>query len=108
MIGRIPILDIFPVVDCGERPAKAAAGETFDIQATVFREGHDAVAAGVVLTDPDGVRGPLLPMREIAPGTDRWSVPVTLPREGVWHFRIEAWSDPIASWLHDAGIKIPR
>ncbi|GLW06176.1 alpha-1,4-glucan:maltose-1-phosphate maltosyltransferase 2 [Microtetraspora sp. NBRC 13810] len=96
------------MVDCGGRPAKAAAGETFDIGATVFREGHDAVAAGVVLTDPAGTRQPLLPMREEAPGTDRWAVPVTLPSEGAWHFRIEAWSDPIATWLHDADIKIPR
>ncbi|MCG5214372.1 alpha-1,4-glucan--maltose-1-phosphate maltosyltransferase [Streptosporangium sp. KLBMP 9127] len=108
MIGRIPIQDIHPVVDCGGRPAKAAAGETFDVEATVFREGHDAVAAGVVLTDPGGARGPLLAMRELTPGSDRWGVVVTLPTEGLWHFRVEAWSDPIATWLHDAGIKIPR
>ncbi|PZG48671.1 alpha-1,4-glucan--maltose-1-phosphate maltosyltransferase [Spongiactinospora gelatinilytica] len=108
MIGRIPILDIHPVVDYGRRPAKAAAGETFDLAATVFREGHDAVAAGVVLTDPAGARGPLLPMRELAPGTDRWGVQVTLPDEGLWHFRVQAWGDPIATWLHDAAIKIPR
>ncbi|HEY9523085.1 MAG TPA: maltotransferase domain-containing protein, partial [Thermopolyspora sp.] len=108
MIGRIPIQDIHPVVDCGRRPAKAAAGETFEISATVFREGHDAVAAGVVLFDPQGTRGPLLRMRELAPGTDRWGVDVTLPSEGHWHFRVEAWGDPIATWLHDAGIKIPR
>jgi starch synthase (maltosyl-transferring) len=108
MIGRIPIQDIHPTVDCGRRPAKAAAGETFEISATVFREGHDAVAAGAALTGPDGVRGPLLPMRELAPGTDRWGVEVTLPTEGEWHFRVEAWGDPMATWLHDAGIKIPR
>ncbi|GGK50116.1 alpha-1,4-glucan:maltose-1-phosphate maltosyltransferase 2 [Planomonospora parontospora subsp. parontospora] len=108
MIGRIPIQDIHPVVDCGRYPAKAAAGETFEISAVVFREGHDAVAAGVVLTGPDGTRGPLLRMRELASGTDRWGVDVTLPDEGTWHFRVEAWSDPIATWLHDAGIKIPR
>ncbi|MFD8532904.1 alpha-1,4-glucan--maltose-1-phosphate maltosyltransferase [Streptosporangium canum] len=108
MIGRIPIQDIHPTVDCGRYPAKAAAGETFEIAATVFREGHDAVAAGAVLTGPDGVRGPLLRMRELAPGTDRWGVEVTLPTEGDWHFRVEAWSDPMATWLHDAGIKIPR
>ncbi len=29
-------------------------GEEFDITATVYREGHDAVNATVVLTDPDG------------------------------------------------------
>ena len=108
MIGRIPIQDIQPTVDCGRHPAKAAAGETFEITATVFREGHDAVAAGAVLTGPDGVRGPLLRMRELGPGTDRWGVEVTLPTEGEWHFRVEAWSDPVATWLHDAGIKIPR
>ncbi|MEO3857294.1 alpha-1,4-glucan--maltose-1-phosphate maltosyltransferase [Acrocarpospora sp. B8E8] len=108
MIGRIPIQDIHPVVDCGKRPAKAAAGETFEISATVFREGHDAVAAGVVLIDPQGVAGRLQPMRELAPGTDRWGVSVTLPSEGLWSFRVEAWSDPVATWLHDAGIKIPR
>ena len=50
MIGRIPITDIHPVVDCGQWAAKAVAGETFEISATVFREGHDSVAAGVVLT----------------------------------------------------------
>ncbi|GGO05038.1 alpha-1,4-glucan:maltose-1-phosphate maltosyltransferase 2 [Microbispora rosea subsp. aerata] len=108
MIGRIPIQDIQPVVDCGQWPAKAAAGETFEISATVFREGHDAVAAGVVLIDPSGKPGRMLPMREIAPGTDRWSVEVSLPTEGLWQFRVEAWSDPIATWMHDAGIKIPR
>lgn len=108
MIGRIPIQDIHPTVDCGRRPAKVAAGETFEISATVFREGHDAVAAGVVFTGPGGVRGPLLPMGELAPGTDRWGVEVTLPTEGEWRFRVEAWGDPMATWLHDAGIKIPR
>jgi starch synthase (maltosyl-transferring) len=108
MIGRIPIQDVHPVVDCGRWAAKAAAGETFELAATVFREGHDAVAAGVVLTAPDGTRGPLLLMSETAPGTDRWTVPVTLPSEGRWHFRVEAWGDPVATWLHDAAIKIPR
>ncbi|MEV0970274.1 alpha-1,4-glucan--maltose-1-phosphate maltosyltransferase [Microtetraspora glauca] len=108
MIGRIPIQDIHPVVDCGRWPAKAAAGETFEISATVFREGHDAVAAGVVLIDPDGKPGRLLRMRELGPGTDRWGVDVQLPAEGMWQFRVEAWGDPIATWLHDAGIKIPR
>ncbi|TXK38611.1 alpha-1,4-glucan--maltose-1-phosphate maltosyltransferase [Nonomuraea sp. C10] len=108
MIGRIPITDISPVVDCGQWPAKAVAGETFEVSATVFREGHDAVAAGVVLTAPDGQRGRLRPMRETAPGTDRWAVEVCLPSEGDWLYRVEAWSDPIASWLHDADIKIPR
>ncbi|HEX8005153.1 MAG TPA: maltotransferase domain-containing protein, partial [Trebonia sp.] len=43
MIGRIPILDIEPMVECGHRPAKAVAGETFQVSATVVREGHGAL-----------------------------------------------------------------
>ncbi|MFD6325166.1 maltotransferase domain-containing protein, partial [Streptomyces sp. NPDC058442] len=49
-IGRIPVRDVRPAVECGRRPAKAVVGETFEVTATVFREGHEAVAAHVVLT----------------------------------------------------------
>ncbi len=33
---------------------------------------------------------------------------MTVTSEGTWHFHVESWSDPIAHWDHDAGIKIPR
>ena len=108
MIGRIPILDIEPVVDCGRRPAKAVAGETFQVSATVIREGHGSLGAGVVLRDPSGRPGPLVRMRELAPGTDRYGADVTVTCEGTWYFHVESWSDPIAHWHHDAAIKIPR
>jgi starch synthase (maltosyl-transferring) len=108
VIGRIPILDVQPAVDCGRYPAKSAVGEAFPVSATVFREGHGAVAAAVVLRDPDGSNLPMEMMRELAPGTDRWGADVAAGREGEWSFRVEAWSDPIADWHHDAGIKVPR
>lgn len=107
MIGRIPVLDVSPQVDCGKRPAKAVVGETFPVGATVFREGHDAVAANVVLRDPGGRPGPWTPLRELAPGTDRWEAEVTPDAEGRWTFTVEAWSDPVTSWLQEARIKIP-
>ncbi|MFC5169085.1 alpha-1,4-glucan--maltose-1-phosphate maltosyltransferase [Streptomyces mutomycini] len=107
MIGRIPVLDVRPLVDCGRRPAKAVAGETFEVSATVFREGHDAVAANVVLCDPNGRPGPWTPMRELAPGTDRWGADVTPGSEGRWTYTVEAWSDPVTTWRVAAQIKIP-
>ncbi|MEU9360514.1 alpha-1,4-glucan--maltose-1-phosphate maltosyltransferase [Streptomyces sp. NPDC048301] len=107
MIGRIPVLDVRPLVDCGRRPAKAVAGETFEVSATVFREGHDAVAANVVLCDPSGRPGPWTPMRELAPGTDRWGADVTPESEGAWTYTVEAWSDPVTTWRAHARIKIP-
>ena len=107
VIGRIPILDVEPAVDCGRRPARAVAGETFQVSATIFREGHGIINAGVVLRDPDRKASPIAFMRELAPGTDRWGTDVTVTSEGVWRFHVEAWADPIASWHHDAAIKIP-
>ncbi|MEV5440940.1 maltotransferase domain-containing protein, partial [Streptomyces sp. NPDC052682] len=106
-VGRIPVLDVRPVVQHGRRPAKAVTGESFQVTATVFREGHDAVAANVVLRDPEGRPGPWTPMRELAPGTDRWGATVTAGEPGLWSYCVEAWGDPIATWRHHAQIKIP-
>ncbi|MEV5493371.1 alpha-1,4-glucan--maltose-1-phosphate maltosyltransferase [Streptomyces bobili] len=106
-VGRIPVLDVRPVVLRGRRPAKAVTGETFQVSATVFREGHDAVAANVVLRDPDGRPGPWTPMRELAPGTDRWGADVTPDAPGHWTYTVEGWSDPVSTWRHHARIKIP-
>jgi starch synthase (maltosyl-transferring) len=108
VIGRIPILDVQPVLECGRRPAKAVTGENFEVSATVFREGHEMLGAGVVLRGPGGGRHPLVAMTEIAPGTDRYGAQVTVDCEGRWRFQVEAWGDPIAHWRHDAGIKVPR
>jgi starch synthase (maltosyl-transferring) len=107
VIGRIPILDISPSVECGRRPAKAVAGETFQVSATVLIEGHGTLGAGVVLRDPKGQPGPLVTMTELAPGSDRYGASVTVGDEGLWTFHVEAWNDPIGHWHHDAGIKIP-
>ena len=109
MIGRIPITNVRPVVDCGRWPAKAAVGETVPVTATVFREGHDMVAADVVVIAPDGSRQPFNRMHKLPDigTTDRWETSLRVDREGMWTFRVEAWGDPIGTWRHDAEIKVP-
>ncbi|MYR62823.1 DUF3416 domain-containing protein, partial [Streptomyces sp. SID625] len=79
----------------------------FQVTATVFGEGHDAVAANVVLRDPAGRPGPWTPMRELAPGTDRWGAEVTPTATGRWTYHVEAWADPVTTWRRHARIKIP-
>jgi starch synthase (maltosyl-transferring) len=107
VIGRIPILDVQPQVDCGRRPAKAVVGEIVQITATVFREGHEMLGAGAVLRDPDGTVSPPVIMREIAEGLDLYGADIEPTSEGLWHFRVEAWGDPFAHWRHDSAIKVP-
>jgi starch synthase (maltosyl-transferring) len=107
MVGRIPIMDVAPVVDLGRYPAKAVAGEPFEVTALVFREGHDALNADVVLTDPDGNRRSWVRMSKDPEEPDLWRATVAADTEGAWTFAVEGWSDPVATWRHNAEIKIP-
>ena len=105
--GRIPVSGLSPVVEAGSYPAKAVVGELIPIRAKVFREGHDAVNASVVLTAPDGTTS-RVPMTAVEPrGLDPWEAWVRLEQPGMWSFRVEGWSDPWATWLHNAEAKLP-
>jgi starch synthase (maltosyl-transferring) len=108
VIGRIVITDVSPRVSCGEYPARAVVGERLRVEATVFREGHGAVAAAVLLrapgSDKGGGRAKRLPMSDT--GNDRFAGEVTVDAEGRWSYTIEAWADPIATWRHAVSVKL--
>ncbi|KQW52580.1 alpha-1,4-glucan--maltose-1-phosphate maltosyltransferase [Nocardioides sp. Root1257] len=106
MVGRIPVMNVTPLVDLGRRPAKATVGEPFPVTASVFREGHDRLGAEVVLTDPDGVRRPPVRMTEHADVPDLYEAWLTPDAGGAWTFEIQAWSSPLGTWFHDGPIKI--
>ncbi|WP_101524887.1 alpha-1,4-glucan--maltose-1-phosphate maltosyltransferase [Nocardioides houyundeii] len=107
MVGRIPVMSVHPVVDLGRLPAKATVGEPLPVRAVVFREGHDKLGAEVVLIDPDGVRRPPSRMTAHPEIPDRYDAEVVPDAVGAWSFEIQAWSDPWATWRHNAGVKVP-
>jgi len=107
MTGRLGIDDVSPAVGDGRHPSKAVVGEILPIRATVWREGHDAVAANVVWKRlgsretaehvrmvPDGI------------GTDRFVATVAADEPGLWTFRVDAWSDPWVTWRHTVEAKM--
>ncbi len=94
-----------PLVDCGARPAKSVVDEVFTVSATVFREGHDAVNASVVLVSPQGTET-VVPMTCTNEGLSRWEAEVAADSTGLWSYRVEGWSDPYGTWEHDATIKV--
>ena len=100
-------MDVAPVVDLGRRAAKATVGEPMPVSATVFREGHDQLGAEVVATDPSGRRRDPVRLQPLGEVPNRYGAQVTPDIEGEWTFEIRSWSDPIATWQHDAGLKIP-
>src|SRR4051812_17096646 len=97
-----------PASPRGTTPPPPTRGGTLPITATVFREGHDAVAANVVWTPPDGdpAKAPLIRMTRYGDEPDRWLTTVVPDREGRWTFTVEAWSDPLATWHHAVEVKI--
>jgi len=106
-VGRIPIMEVSPVVDGGRFPARATVGETVPVGANAFREGHDAMGVQVVLTTPDGNEHSRSPLTSTNPGLDLWAGSMRPDAEGRWAFSIEAFSAPYDTWVHNAEIKVP-
>jgi starch synthase (maltosyl-transferring) len=105
-IGRIPIRFLSPVEPEGRYGAKAYVGEVVPFEATIFREGHDLLGARVHVVDASGAAS-VYPMAQGAAGTDRWRADVRIGSIGEWSWRVEAYTDDWATWLHNAEIKIP-
>lgn len=104
-IGRIPIRHLSPQQPENRWPAKSFVGEVVPFEATVFREGHGIIGAELLLTDPHGTTT-THPMRLMAAGTDRWRAERRLTDTGAHRWRVRAYADDWASWLHAATIKI--
>ena len=119
MPGRIEIDGVAPVVSCGAHPAKAVTGEIVPVCATVWREGHEAVAATLVVRYlgphyPQPGKHPAAAGRvtpQLSPMTPGRSPDVfhgqfSPDRVGLWTFRVDGWGDPITSWRHAVTAKL--
>ena len=106
LLPRIPIIEVFPVIEDGTLPAKATEGEPFPIRATVFREGHDAFAAEAVLLRPDGGEYSRTRMVDIAPGLDRYEAWVAPDAPGAWSFPRGFLVGPLRHLASRAAVKV--
>ncbi|MEV2224310.1 alpha-1,4-glucan--maltose-1-phosphate maltosyltransferase [Nocardia vinacea] len=96
MTGRIAIDDTAPAIP-GGRSAKAVVGEVFPVRTVVWREGHDAVSATLTVRGPGSSRITRIRMTpDYEPDVFNATFIPNLP--GAWTYRIEGWSDPIATW----------
>ena len=104
-IGRIPITSVSPVVDGGRWPAKGVVGEMVPFSAVVFREGHDSLGVELLLTSPTG-KTKVIRMHEGAAGSDTWHAKALLDAQGIWTFKIQAFSDEYGTWHHNTEVKL--
>ena len=96
MNDRLAIDEVRPLVSCGRFPSKSVVGEILPVSAVVWREGHDALSATLVVRRPGGSPARHAMVAGTEPDTMHALLPTDTP--GMWSFRVEAWSDPFATW----------
>ena len=134
MPGRVEIDDVAPVVSCGAYPAKAVIDEVVPVRASVWREGHDAVAATLVVrylgprypqvgetrrlkavpapTVTATVADPLIRVKPLLIPMSMGDEPYVFHGQfipdsvGLWTFRVDGWGDPIHTWRHAVEAKL--
>jgi starch synthase (maltosyl-transferring) len=92
------------VVDCGRFPVKCVAGERVAVAARIFRDGHDVLGAAVRYRPAGTSRWQEAPLAPL--GNDQWSGSFPVDRPGAWSFRIEAWTDRVASFQDELRRKV--
>ena len=93
---RVCIENITPQVDCGRFPAKRTIGESVAVEADVFTDGHDAVAATLFYRHESTTEWHAVPMSPL--GNDRWQGHFTVQTLGRYLFTIAGWVDHLESW----------
>ncbi len=101
---RIQILEVTPQVDGGRFPVKRVVGDRVAVHARIFRDGHDVVGAAVRYRPPGTTRWLELPLE--ARPNDHWVGLFVVDRPGMWSFRVEAWTDRVASFQEELRRKV--
>jgi starch synthase (maltosyl-transferring) len=101
---RIQIEDPWPSIDCGRYPVKRTLGDTVEVWADIFRDGHEQLGAAVRYRAPGAKEWREAPMRHV--DSDRWSGSFVVDELGRWTFAIAAWVDRFASWRDELRRKV--
>jgi len=101
---RIAIEGVSPEIDGGRFPAKAVVGEDYLIEADIFGDGHDVIAAAVEWRRKGDEHWQTAPMRFV--DNDRWAASIQFKQIGSHEFTIIAWRDLFAGWSRDIEKKI--
>lgn len=97
--SRVVIENVTPSVACGRFAVKRTIGDTIGVEADIFADGHDELAAVVLSRHAidagwnESEMSPFLPARR-----DHWRGEFTAAALGKMIFTIEAWIDRFRTW----------
>ncbi|MGH8101700.1 MAG: alpha-1,4-glucan--maltose-1-phosphate maltosyltransferase [Chthoniobacterales bacterium] len=95
----VVIENLAPLVNGGRYPVKRVMGEDLVVEADIFRDGHDVVAAALRWRLRGQRQWQETPMTHI--DNDRWRGVCTLYQNAVYEYTVEAWTDRFRGWREE-------
>ena len=96
---RIIIEGVSPEVDGGRFPSKSIVGDTVNVEADIYADGHDTLTARLLYRYENKSGWTETPLRHL--GNDRWQGSFVVEKTGSYVFTITAWVDRFQSWCQD-------
>lgn len=96
---RVIIEGVSPEVDAGAFPAKRTIGDNVRVEADIFTDGHDSIAAVLLYrreTDDKWIERPMAALVN-----DRWFGNFPVTELGRYRYTIHAWVDHWETWRRD-------
>ena len=93
------IENLQPLVDGGRYPIKRVVGEDLVVEADIFKDGHDVVAAVLKWRTLGKRHWGETPMTFV--DNDRWRGVCTLYDSAIYEYTVEAWTDIFRGWQRE-------
>jgi starch synthase (maltosyl-transferring) len=97
--SRVVIDGVTPRVDCGEFPIKRIVGDTVNVEAVAYSDGHDAISCVLLYRREADTAWSEVPMAPLV--NDAWQASFTVDEMGPYRYTVMAWVDRFATWSHD-------
>src|SRR5581483_8113025 len=98
------IENLRPLIDGGRYPVKRIAGDDLVVEADVFKDGNDIVAAALKWRRVGEAHWHETAMNFV--DNDRWRGTCSLREIGLHEYTVEAWTDSFRTWRGEFGKKL--
>lgn len=93
---RVIIEAVTPAVDGGRFPAKRTVGDQVQVEADIFTDGHDSIAASLLAHREGSSEWIEIPMHPLV--NDRWTAAFRVSDLGLYGFKVRGWVDHFETW----------
>lgn len=97
--SRVVIENVQPEIDHGEYSIQRVVGESVVVEADIFADGHDRIAAQLLFRGPGDRSWRTSPLTMT--NNDRWQGQFQVTELGEYRYTLEGWVDAFATWRGD-------